>query len=443
MKKSLFAIAATTAIAGAAQAQSSVTVYGVIDAGYVGANGISYSSKAVGVPAGNTSGNVKASSSQFSNGAESTSRLGFKGTEDLGGGTSAFFTIEAGLTPAQASLSGGTAVDAVQGTSTDSGAALNNRQSFVGLKKNGIGQFSFGRQYTPIYEEGAKTDPTSYMNITGGVIYVGGNQAGAESGQSTNIGFTNRASNSLAFSSDTFAGFQVKGMYAMTNTNTQEINSSSGGNQNWNGWALGANYTWQKLYLTANYQSFNTKVTGIDLNKTPAANIGDANGALAIQQAAAATGTMLGFTNRADKQTYIAGTYDFGILKAYAQWIGRKVTDNSGQTSAGAVTTNSVQANRNAQQIGVRSYITPAIEAWASVGSGRYRGADGTGGSAAGASAPTVNFTAYQIGSNYYLSKRTNLYAAFGSTTSTSATAGTPGSGTNGNQYAIGARHNF
>jgi len=442
MKKSLFAVAAMSAFAGAAQAQSSVTVYGVIDAGYIGANGVSYSSKATAAGLGSaSSGNVRATSSQFGNGAESTSRLGFKGMEDLGGGTSAFFTVEAGLTPVQASLSGGTAIDAVQGTSTDSGAALNNRQSFVGLKKNGLGQFAFGRQYTPIYEEGAKTDPTSYMNMTGGVIYVGGNQSGIESGQSTNIGFTNRASNALTASSDTFAGFQVKGMYAMNNTNTQQIASSSGGNQNWNGWGLGANYTWQKLYLTANYQSFNTKVTGIDAAKAPSSNTGDANGALSIQGVAAASpaATMLGFTNLADKQTYVAGTYDFGILKAYGQWIGRKVTQNSGLTSAGAATSTSTQFNRNAQQIGVRSYITPSIEAWASIGNGRYRGADASTGAQPG----TVNFTAYQIGSNYYLSKRTNLYAAFGATTSTSATVGTAGSGTSGNQYAVGARHTF
>jgi len=157
------------------------------------------------------------------------------------------------------------------------------------------------------------------------------------------------------------------------------------------------------------------------------------------QQSSAASGTLAGFTNLADKQTYVGATYDFGILKAYAQWIGRKVTQNSGQTSTGASTSSSTQFNRNAQQIGVRSYITPAIEAWASVGNGRFKGAD----SALGVAPSTVNFTAYQIGSNYYLSKRTNLYAAFGSTTSTSATGGTPGSGTNGNQYAIGARHTF
>jgi len=349
-----------TAVAGAAQAQSSVTVYGVMDAGFIGANGTAYSSTGTG---GTSGGNVKSTSAQFGQGAESTSRLGFKGSEDLGGGNSAFFTIEAGLTPANANLSGGTAVDSVQGTSTDSGSALNNRQSFVGLKKNGVGQFAFGRQYTPIYEEASKTDPTGFMNITGGVVYVGGNVAGKESGVSTNIGFTNRASNALTAVSDTFAGFQVKGMYAMYNGNSQMVTSSAGGNQNWNGWGLGANYTWQKLYVTANYQSFNTKVTGQDALAAPSLNIGGSNNPLYAQGAAAITTTagLLAFTNLADKQTYVGGTYDFGILKAYAQWIGRKVTQNSGMTATGAATSSSVQFNRNAQQIGVRSYITPTI----------------------------------------------------------------------------------
>ncbi|MBU3621328.1 porin [Polynucleobacter sp. CS-Odin-A6] len=438
MKKSLFAVAAMSAIAGAAQAQSSVTVYGVVDAGFIGSNATAYSK--TGGNAGTTGGNVKTTTSQFGQGAESTSRLGFKGMEDLGGGTSAFFTVEAGLTPANANLSGGTAVDAVQGTSTDSGSALNNRQSFVGLKKNGLGQFAFGRQYTPIFDEAAKTDPTAYMNMTGGVIYVGGNQSGAESGQSTNIGFTNRASNALTAASDTFAGFQVKGMYAMNNSNSTQVTSSSGGNNNWNGWALGANYTWQKLYVTANYQSFSVKASGVDSFAAVSLNIGGANSPVYAQSAAAITTTagLLAFTNLADKQQYVGATYDFGILKAYGQWIGRKVTQNSGLTVSGTATSSSTQFNRNAQQIGVRSYITPTIEAWASIGNGRYKGAD----SAAGVAPATVNFTAYQIGSNYYLSKRTNLYAAFGSTTSTSASS-VAGSGTNGNQYAVGARHTF
>ena len=87
MKKSLFAIAAVTAFAGAAQAQSSVTVYGILDAGYVGGNQRAQTTSVTGT---NNNG--------FSiTGQEATSRLGFKGVEDLGAGRSAFFTVEVTL----------------------------------------------------------------------------------------------------------------------------------------------------------------------------------------------------------------------------------------------------------------------------------------------------------------------------------------------------------
>ena len=63
MKKSLFAVAAVTAFAGAAQAQSSVTVYGIMDLGYYGTNA-STSSQAAGT--------VKTQTSRITNGNEST-----------------------------------------------------------------------------------------------------------------------------------------------------------------------------------------------------------------------------------------------------------------------------------------------------------------------------------------------------------------------------------
>ena len=163
MKKSLFALAATTAFAGAAQAQSSVTVYGIMDMGYVGANTRTVSASGT---------IVKATQSSFGQSQEQTSRLGFRGTEDLGGGSSAFFTVEMGLTPQNANLSGSStgAVDAYQNTNQNAGTALDNRQSFVGLKKNGMGQFAFGRQYTPIFNAGAVTDASQYANVVGNVI---------------------------------------------------------------------------------------------------------------------------------------------------------------------------------------------------------------------------------------------------------------------------------
>jgi hypothetical protein len=111
-------------------------------------------------------------------------------------------------------------------------------------------------------------------------------------------------------------------------------------------------------------------------------------------------------------------------VKAYVQYINRKAT--SGLDS-------SQYLQRSAQQIGVRGNFTPKIEAWASGGTGRY--------DAYGTANPTVNFTGYQLGSNYWLSKRTNLYAIFGSTQQSSGSATMPSQGAN--NYAAGVRHTF
>jgi predicted porin len=445
MKKSLFAVAAVTAFAGAAQAQSSVTVYGILDVGYIGSN-----AKEVAAPTAANAGSsvantqtTKVQKNAFSSNAEQTSRLGFKGTEDLGGGKSAFFTVELGLQPANGNLSGGTATDAVQGTSQASGSAIDNRQSFVGLKQNGLGSLAFGRQYTPVFNSGAATSPGQYNNVVGDVVYAGsssvnGSSTTFTSGNNNGIGYTNRASNAVTFQSDKFAGLGVNGMYAMNNQNATVLGSSSGGNTNWNGWGLSADFTWQKLYLTAAYQSFKTQVTGLDTYAAPTYNLAGA-GALTAQSAASITTTGLaGFSMLSDKQTLVGGSYDFGILKAYAQWAGRKVQQDSSLTTAGAAGTAGNQMNRTAQQIGVRSFVTPTIETWASIGSGKYKGAIASTGEPG-----SVNFVGWQLGSNYLLSKRTNLYAIYGQTQSTSPTVSTAGSGASANQYAVGVRHTF
>jgi len=452
MKKSLFAVAALSAIAGAAQAQSSVTVYGIMDMGYIGSNARETGSSANGQGYGNGSVN-KIQKSAFGASAEQTSRLGFRGTEDLGGGTSAFFTVELGLQPQNGNLSGGTDRDAIQGTSQASGSAIDNRQSFVGLKKNGVGQAAFGRQYTPVFNAGAKTDPGQYNNVAGNVIYNSGSVYASgdtiSAGTGNNIGFTNRASNALTFESAKFGGFGVNAMYALNNQNytqTQIANTSSGGgNTNWNGWGLSADFTWQKLYLTAAYQSFKTQYTnGVYALAGTTTNV---NGAGATSgQSTTGTVALFAPSNLSDKQTYAGATYDFGVLKAYAQYVGRKVQQDVGSSIAlndtGASATSTIageQFNRTAQQIGVRSYITPTIEAWASAGSGKFKGSP----TVTITSPAYVNFVAFQLGSNYYLSKRTNLYAIYGQQQSTSGTLGIAGSGSTSNQYAVGMRHTF
>jgi predicted porin len=110
-------------------------------------------------------------------------------------------------------------------------------------------------------------------------------------------------------------------------------------------------------------------------------------------------------------------------LKAYVQYINRKAQSELNPN---------VFLQRSAQQIGVRSFITPKIEAWVSGGTGRFDSVQ----------AESVNFTGYQLGSNYWLSKRTNMYAIFGSTQQSSSSLVTqPSNGTN--NYAVGVRHTF
>jgi predicted porin len=255
---------------------------------------------------------------------------------------------------------------------------------------------------------------------------------------SSNGGFTNRASNSLTVKSDKFAGFTVSAQYALTNANSTlnpngtpgaTQTTTAGGNVNWNGWGIGADYQWNKLYATAAYQSFNTYY----LNSVYAAAVNVNPGAGATGGNLTSAGSLFGAQAITDKQTYAAATYDFGILKAYAQWVGRKIQQNAGTTLIGE------QANRTAQQIGVRSYITPTIEAWGSIGNGKIKSVVNTA---------TLNFTGWQLGSNYYLSKRTNLYAIYGQSNTSSASnsttnAVTAGSGAGANQYAVGVRHTF
>ncbi len=385
MKKSLFALAAVGAFAGAAQAQSSVTVYGIIDVGYAGGN-------SRGTTATTSDANNKRTYSGLTTSAEQSSRLGFRGTEDLGGGTSAFFTVEVDL------------------NSTTSTTLLGNtRQAFAGLAKKGLGNFSVGTQYTIIHSQVGATDPGQQNNMVGSVIYPhsGGAAPTSNSGQDSGIAYTVRTNNVLQVQSERFAGARLSAQYGINNTNgtvTPTATTTSGKN-NFTTWGVGLDYTIGKLYATAVYQNVKAEQSGITTTTIS---------------------TLLpSMVNANSKQMYIGATYDFGILKAYAGYINRK--DESTLNSNNYL-------KRTAQQIGVRGFATKTVEYWASVGNGRY--------DSYGTTTPTANFTAYQVGSNYWLSKRTNMYAIFGSS-QTSSTSTTAGAGASQNSYALGVRHTF
>ncbi len=409
MKKSLFALAAVGAFAGAAQAQSSVTVYGILDIGYVGGNDrLSPSSGAV----------TKQTFNQFTQSAESTSRLGFRGTEDLGGGTRAFFTLETQLQPNNGTFSN-----------------LQTRAAFVGLGQKGLGQASIGTQNTVITDAMSPTITGQFNNVVGSLLFasrtgptvLGGTTAFASTASSNGNtdAFTFRTSSTLKVQSDRFAGLQVGAMYALNDENDTQTSATAGGNNNNNGWGVSLNYQIQKLVVTAAYMSLKANQS-TSTTVTPYTQAGQTGGTTTYAPANVA-GTA-GGSNVRDNQAYIGASYDFGILKAYAGWVNRKVTSQ--------LNTNQY-ASRSAQEIGVRGNLTKTIEGWASVGNGRF--------TAFGAGEPTANIFGWQLGSNYYLSKRTNLYAIYGQNGTSNATRIAGGSpiSVNVNNYALGVRHTF
>jgi predicted porin len=126
---------------GAAHAQSSVTMFGVVDLG------IQYTHGA-GV------GSVKA----LSNGGLSTSRLGFRGTEDLGGGLRAGFWLEGSLNP---DTGGGRASNSNNQTSGagTAGPITFDRMSFVSLSHDRLGELRLGHDFIPTHYNSIYFDP--------------------------------------------------------------------------------------------------------------------------------------------------------------------------------------------------------------------------------------------------------------------------------------------
>jgi len=406
MKKSLFALAAVTAFAGAAQAQSSVTVYGILDVGVAGGNLRS---------ANNSIANSSISKTGLgvSNGAESTNRIGFRGTEDLGGGMSAFFTVEQSIDVNAASIVN----------------SNGNRQTFAGLKSNGLGSISAGTQYTPIHEAAAASDAAGLNNMAGNIIYP--NSTGVAAAKITlttvsvnalgaldnNASYTVRQSNSVVLKTDAFAGFTARGMIVANSSNTTQTAAATGGASNKQGYGIGVDYAWQKLNVTANYQTF--KANGPSTVGTAATNV----------VMAGVQGSDVAGVNSIDSQQYYAANYDFGILKAYAQYVNRKVS--------AAIDTTFYQTY-SAGQIGVRAPISSKLSVFASGGTGKY--------GAYGQALPKNNLSAMQLGADYYLSKRTNLYAIYGQTSVGNAAMSntlTTQNSANINNYAVGVRHTF
>lgn len=154
MKHSLIAIAAPTAV-GSACAESSVSLYGIVDTAY------QFSSTVLRIdPNAGISTRTEIQKSGLVSGVLSGSRWGLKGEEELGNGLSAVFNVEAGF-------------DSTTGTFTNGF----NRRSVVGIKSN-LGTVVVGRDNTPLDNWGFDIDgntkgDVAYTDLYSGVFYSG------------------------------------------------------------------------------------------------------------------------------------------------------------------------------------------------------------------------------------------------------------------------------
>lgn len=181
MKKTLIALAAVAAT-GAAFAQSSVTLFGIMDAG------VRYTKS--------TAGGVSTSVTTMSQDGIASSRLGFRGVEDLGGGMSAGFWLEAGLNP---------------DTGTPAGVQF-QRRSTVSLM-GGFGEVRLGRDYVPTFWNHTVYDPFGTNGVASS-INVFGALAGTVSATAV------RSNNVLAYFTPNMGGFQAQLSYGFKEVNT-------------------------------------------------------------------------------------------------------------------------------------------------------------------------------------------------------------------------------
>jgi predicted porin len=203
------------AASGAAMAQSSVTLFGIVDAGYA-------------VGKGSTSNKT-----QLRNSGYNSSRLGFRGVEDLGGGMKASFHLEAGVTNDDGSgagtssnnqaTGGAITTDAIAKGGTATTQALNgaqgltfNRRSTVSLEGS-MGELRLGRDYTPQFWSETAFDPFGTNGVGTNIAFNKGGVTGV------------RASNSIGWLSPSISGFKI---WAQTYMGENASTAAKAGNGN-------------------------------------------------------------------------------------------------------------------------------------------------------------------------------------------------------------------
>ncbi|MGY4726545.1 porin [Burkholderia sp. BE17] len=385
MKKSLLALVALGAFAGAAHAQSSVTLYGIIDEGLLfnnNAGGKHLYSMASGVMQG--------------------SRFGLRGTEDLGGGLKAIFTLENGFD--------------VNSGKLGQGGLMFGRQAYVGLSSQ-YGTVTLGRQYDSVVDF---VGPLEAGDQWGGYI-------AAHPGDLDNFNNAYRVNNAVKFTSPSYGGFTFGGLYSFGGQAGQFSKNQV--------WSLGAGYNNGPLVLGVGY-----------LNARTPGNFGGMfnNGSTAATTAVSSP-VYGAYANNANTYQVIGagGAYTFGAATIGATYSNTKFKG----FSVGPFVDQTATFNNG--EINFKYQLTPALILGAAYDYTQGSKIDGNS---------AAKYHQGSLGVDYFLSKRTDVYVigvyqhasgnaldAKGNVVqATAAINGLAGSSTS-NQVAarVGIRHKF
>jgi predicted porin len=402
MKKTLIALAALGAMAGAAQAQSTVTIYGLLDA--------NFGSYKTNVASGTTIQNL--TQTKIDSGGLNGSRWGIRFSEDVGGGMAIIGNLESGI-----NLDAG---------SSAQGGLLFGRRANVGVS-SGFGTLVIGRNsssyddvsadYTmmaaTIFDPSGTNNGNSPKNITNPTVPAGStNTATAIAaanllGRNTTwIGFNTRFDNSVKYTSPNFGGFSGSVMYALGEDKTPTVGA----------------------------------VAGVGASSTTSLNLKYANGPLLVSGAYQSEGAARTATTKpALENTLLSVAYDFGVAKVGAGFNRAKYKD----VAAPAALNNGVVGGTfAAQKEWSLSVAVPLGATTLSAGYAQSKG-DTLGKS-----------TGYGVQALYSLSKRTTLYAGALSTKAYDKLAAAVNDGTLGftagtssigrtTSYGAGIRHTF
>jgi GBP family porin len=253
---------------GAASAQSTVTIFGIVDAGYLESRPDGVAGRPTAPPT--TRG--------IEDGIQTPSRLGFVGTEALGGGLSAKYWLEAGF--------------AIDTGASQQGGRLFGRQAWAGLQ-GGFGELRLGRQYGLGYEfflTGVSPFGTTFRDAGLGNVFS------SASGRLI-------LDNVIEYRTPTLAGFSGALGYSFNNNPTVALASEvPGSGNNISVVSAGVQYRQGPIVAVASYESFNCP----DNTATIVSNTCNAT--------------------RKDDQRHVqvGGSYDFKVVRLYAGWAEEK-----------------------------------------------------------------------------------------------------------------------